>query len=173
MAGMTPALSTANVVLRLLRVLNGLSGVAILALLVATLVATPWTFAALGIADDSDIARLIVPLRWIAALGVLAVVLSDVVLRRLLAIVRTVGGGEPFAADNALRLESIAWALLALQLLSIVIASIGKAVSTPEFPLHLDAGFSINGWLAVLMTFILARVFADGARMREELDGTV
>jgi hypothetical protein len=37
----------------------------------------------------------------------------------------------------------------------------------------LDAGFSINGWLAVLLTFLLARVFAEGALMRADLDGTV
>ena len=35
------------------------------------------------------------------------------------------------------------------------------------------AGFSINGWLAVLLTFILSRVFAEGAHMREDLEGTV
>ena len=51
----------------------------------------------------------------------------------------------------------------ALQVLSIVIGGIGKAISTPAHPLHLDAGFSTSGWLAVLMTFILARVFAAGA----------
>lgn len=38
---------------------------------------------------------------------------------------------------------------------------------------HLDAGFSINGWLAVLLTFLLARVFAEGTHMREDLEGTV
>jgi hypothetical protein len=37
----------------------------------------------------------------------------------------------------------------------------------------LDAGFSINGWLAVLLTFLLARVFAEGTLMREDLEGTV
>ena len=55
----------------------------------------------------------------------------------------------------------------------LVIGAIAKAVSTPEHPLHLDAGFSINGWLAVLLTFLLARVFAEGTRMRDDLDGTV
>jgi hypothetical protein len=66
-----------------------------------------------------------------------------------------------------------AWALLTLQLFSLVIAGIGKAVSSPAHPVHLDAGFSINGWLAVLLTFLLARVFAEGTRMREDLEGTV
>ena len=34
--------------------------------------------------------------------------------------------------------------------------------------LHLHAGFSINGWLTVLLTFPLARVSVYGTLMREE-----
>ena len=60
-----------------------------------------------------------------------------------------------------------------LQLLSLVVGAIAKAVSIPGHSLHLDAGFSVNGWLAVLLTFLLARVFAEGALMREDLEGTV
>jgi hypothetical protein len=71
------------------------------------------------------------------------------------------------------RLQAIAWALLALQLLSMVIGGISEAISTAQHPLHLDAGFSTSGWLAVLLTFVLARVFAAGTVMREELEGTV
>jgi len=112
-------------------------------------------------------------LRAIAVLGLVAVPLNDVVLRRLRAIVETVRWGDPFVATNAYRLQAIAWALLALQLLSLVIGGIGRAISTPAHPLHLDAGFSTSGWLAVLLTFILARVFAAGTLMREDLKGTV
>ena len=32
---------------------------------------------------------------------------------------------------------------------------------------------SVSGLLAILMTFVLARVFQRGAEMREELEGTV
>jgi hypothetical protein len=53
------------------------------------------------------------------------------------------------------------------------IDAIAKTVSIPAHPLNLDAGFSINGWLAVLLTFLLARVFAEGTLMREDLEGTV
>nr|MDQ5873427.1 DUF2975 domain-containing protein [Acidobacteriota bacterium] len=88
-------------------------------------------------------------------------------------IVETVRSGDPFVAANAFRLQAIAWTLLALQLLSLVIGAIAKTVSTPAHPLHLQAGFSISGWLAVLLTFLLARVFAEGTRMREDLEGTV
>src|SRR5262249_49188832 len=96
-----------------------------------------------------------------------------VVLNRLLAIVLTVRAGDAFVAANADRLQAIAWALLALQLLSLLVGAIAKTVSTPAHPLHLDAGFSISGWLAVIPTFLLARVFAEGTHMREDLEGTV
>jgi hypothetical protein len=85
----------------------------------------------------------------------------------------TVGRGDPFVAANAYRLNAIAWALMALQLLSIVIGAIGKSIASKEFPLHLDAGFSVSGWLAVILTFVLARVFAEGTLMREDLEGTI
>lgn len=128
---------------------------------------------ALGIPNDSEIRRLIMPLRAIAALGLVAIPLNDSVLRRLLAFIETVRNGNPFVAANAERLQAIAWVLLALQLLSMFIGGIGNAISTPAFPVHLNAGFSTSGWLAVLLTFVLARIFAEGAQMREDIDGTV
>ena len=70
-------------------------------------------------------------------------------------------------------LRTIARALLALQLISMLVGGIGKALSTPAYPVHLDAGFSVSGWLAVLMACVLAHVFDEGARMREDLARTV
>ena len=167
------ALPTAYVLLRILIVLNWLSGAAILALLTATIVAEEWTMTALGIPPTSALRPLLMGLRAIAALGLVAIPLNHIVLKRLLAIVETVRRGDPFIAANAERLQAIAWVLLALQLLSLIIGGIGKALSTPAYPLHLDAGFSTSGWLAVILTFVLARVFAEGTLMREELEGTV
>ena len=40
-------------------------------------------------------------------------------------------------------------------------------------PLDLDWSFSVTGWLAVLLLFVLARVFDHGTRMRDDLEGTV
>jgi hypothetical protein len=159
--------------LRALIVVNWLVGAAILTLLIATIVAGPWTLTALGIPPSSGTRPMMTGLRAIAGLGLVAIPLNHVVLGRLLAIVETVRGGDPFVAANAYRLQVIAWVLLALQLLSLVIGAIGKAISTPSHPLHLDAGFSASGWLAVILTFVLARVFAEGARMRQDLEGTV
>jgi hypothetical protein len=112
-------------------------------------------------------------LRTVAVLGLAATPLNYAVLKQLLAIIATVRAGDPFVTSNAHRLQTIAWLLLALQVLSLIIGAIAQAVSSPAHPLHLDAGFSINGWLAVLLTFLLARVFAVGAHMRDDLEGTV
>ena len=167
------ALPIAFVVLRILVVLNWLLGAAILALLAFTFVNEPWTMRALGVTGYPDAQKVIMGMRAVAALGLVSIPLNHVVLTRLLAMVGTVRAGDPFVAANAYRLRAIAWTLLALQLVGLVIAGIAEAISTPEHPVELDAGFSINGWLAVLLIFILARVFAEGTLMREDLDGTV
>jgi hypothetical protein len=166
------ALPIAYVVLRLLVVLNWLYGAAILVLLLV-MPNERWIMSAFDLTPGPDADRLIFGLRAVAVLGLVSIPLNYLVLRRLLGMVDTVRAGDPFVAANAERLQAIAWVLLALQLLSMVIGGIGRAVSTPEHPVNLDAGFSINGWLAVLLTFVLARVFAQGALMREDLEGTV
>jgi hypothetical protein len=167
------ALPIAYVMLRLLILLNWFFGACILALLAFTFINEPWTMKALGVSGYPDAQRVMTGMRAVAALGLVAIALNFPVLKRLVAMVETVRAGDPFVAANAYRLQTIGWVLLLLQLLSIAIAMIGKAISTPEHPFHLDAGFSINGWLAVILTFVLARVFAEGTLKREDLAGTV
>ena len=171
-ASSSAALPIAHVVLRTLIVLNWLYGAGIFTLLVV-MPTRQWIIRALGLFPGPEADRIIIGLQAIAVIGLATIPLNYIVLRRLLAIVETVRAGDPFVAANASRLQAIAWALLALQLLSLLIAGIAKTVSTPAHPLHLDAGFSISGWLAVLLTFLLARVFAEGTLMREDLEGTV
>src|SRR5438067_9924584 len=171
-ASSSAALPIAYVVLRILIVVNWLFRAAILALLMV-MPNQQWIMAAFKLSPSPDAERLIIGLRAVAVLGLVGIPLNYVVLKRLLAIVETVRLRDPFVAANASRLQAIAWALLALQLLSLVIGSIGKAVSSPAHPVHLNAGFSISGWLAVILTFVLARVFAEATLMREDLQGTV
>ena len=166
------ALPIAYVMLRILVVLNWLIGLAIVVLLVA-MPTERWIMSALKLVPSPEADRLIMGLHVIAVVGLATIPLNHLVLTRLLAIVGTVRRGDPFVAANAHRLQAIAWALLALQLLSLVIAGIAEAISSPAHPLDLDAGFSINGWLAVLLTFVLARVFAEGTIMREDLEGMI
>jgi hypothetical protein len=167
------SLPIAYVVLRILIVLNWFYGACLLALLSYSFVNEPFLMKALKLASPSENPALVIGVRAIAALGILTVPINLFMLKRMLSMVDTVRAGNPFVGANAYRLNAIAWALLALQLVSLVIALIGKAVSTPAHPLHLDAGFSPGGWLAVILTFVLARVFAEGTLMREDLEGTI
>jgi Protein of unknown function (DUF2975) len=171
-ASSSAALPIAFAVLRILIVGNWLYGAAILALLVV-IPHERWIMAAFKLSPSPDAERLVMGLRAIAVLGLVTIPLNYALLKRLVAIVETVREGHPFVAANAYRLQAIAWVLLALQLLSITIGAIANAISSPAHQVHLDAGFSINGWLAVLLTFVLARVFAEGTLMREDLEGTV
>jgi hypothetical protein len=168
----SPALPIAFAALRILIILNWIGGAAILALLLV-MPHEEWILRALKLAEAPDARQVILGLRAVAVLGLVAVPLNFMILKRLLAMVVTVREGDPFVAVNAQRLQTIAWNLVALQVLSLVIGAIGRTISTPAHPVHLDAGFSINGWLAVLLTFLLARVFAEGTVMRDDLEGTV
>ena len=167
------ALPIAYVMLRILIVLNWLYGAAILGLLAFTFVNEPWFRKAINVPSGLEAEPIMFGLQAIAGLGLLAVPLNHLILTRLVRMIETVRRGDPFVAANAYRLQAIAWALLGLQLLSMIIGFIGKSIASKEFPLHLDAGFSVNGWLAVILIFVLARVFAEGALMREDLQGTV
>jgi hypothetical protein len=166
-------LPVAYVTLRILILLNWLFGACVLALLAYTFINPEWTMRALGVSALSDAHEVMAAMQFVAALGLVAILLSFFILKRLLAMVVTVRVGDPFVAANAYRLNAIAWILLALQLISLIIAAIGNAISTAEHPFHLDAGFSVNGWLTVILTFVLARVFVEGTLMREDLEGTV
>jgi len=166
------ALPIAYVMLRILIVLNWLVGAAIVALLIV-MPHEQWIMSAFKLTPSPEATRLIWGLRAIAMLGLVSIPINYMILKRLLAMVETVRAGDPFVVANARRLQAIAWALLLLQLLGLLIAIIARIVSTPAHPLDLDTSFSVNGWLAVLLTFVLARVFAEGAGMREDLEGTV
>ncbi|HET7204628.1 MAG TPA: DUF2975 domain-containing protein [Steroidobacteraceae bacterium] len=171
-ASSSAALPIAFVVLRSLIVLNWLYGAAILVLLLA-MPTEQWIMTSLGLSPSPETDRVIMGLHAIAVIGLVAVPINYVILKRLLAIVETVRARDPFVAVNARHLQAIGWALLVLQLLGLVIGAIVSAISTPAHPIDIDAGFSINGWLAVLLTFLLARVFAEGTLMRDDLEGTV
>jgi hypothetical protein len=167
------ALPIAYVFLRILVVLNWVFAACVLALLAFTFVNEPWTMKALGVTGMTDAVQVMWAMRGIAALGVIAAVPNYMILARLMKMVDTVRAGDPFLAANAYRLHAIAWLLVAMQLISMTIAVIGRTISTAEHPFHLDAGFSVNSWLAIILCFVLARVFAEGTLMREDLEGTV
>jgi hypothetical protein len=166
-------LALSRTVLRLVIKLNLLMGVLILALLLASLLWETFIMRALGVRAADSHPVLLIGLRLIMVIGICGVPVVHFVLTRLLAIVESVSVGNPFVPANAARLQAIAWALLALELMNVAVSVIGAKASSAKVPLHLNYDFSLTPWLAVLMLFVLARVFEQGAHMREDLEGTV
>ena len=168
-----PALRIARYVLWSLIASNWVFGAGVLLLLIATFVVPDWTLAALRSTHLIENASWMTAWSAILVLLLVTVWLTRVVLTRLLAMLQTVRMREPFVPANAQRLETIAWALLARQLVLIVLNIGSSAISAQAQPLSVDIASSINGWFIVLLAFILARLFAQAAAMREELEGTV
>src|SRR5260370_23875832 len=145
------ALAASRLALRILIILNWVYGAAILALLIASFAAEKPVMTAMGVPPSAETEALIAGMRAIALLALASIPVHYVILRRLLDLVESVRVGAPFVGENASRRQRIAWALLGLQLLSVVIGGIAVGVSTPKHPLHVGAGFSAAGWLAVLL----------------------
>lgn len=101
-------------------------------------------------------------------IGIFIVPLAHIALERLRAIVRTVRGGDPFVPANARRLTAIAWALLGIMILDLAFGIMAAALHT-----QFGWSFSLTGWLAILLLFVLARVFDHGTRLRDDVEGTV
>jgi hypothetical protein len=167
------ALRVARATLRTLIVLDWIAGSLIFALLAISFLAEDWTWRALGVGRVAEHEGIVAGMRAIMVIGIVSVPIAYVVFRQLLRIVESVGRRAPFSVENASRLRTIAWALLALELLHAGVVAIGSAVSTPEVPLHVTSDFQLTGWLAILLLFVLAQVFLEGTRMREDLEGTI
>jgi len=163
------ALAAARPVIQGLTILNALYALGIAVLLVFSFFIDGWPQRPLGfdLVHAHPMAGL--GLRMIVVVGLVGAAIVHVILRRLLAIVDTVRVGDPFILENSQRLNAIAWSVAALEGLRLIVAMIAAAVWEPGKV----GGFSFAPWLAVLLLFVLAGVFAHGARMRADLEGTV
>jgi hypothetical protein len=163
------ALAIARPIIRGLTILNILYGAGLVVLLGTSVFFAGWPERPLGFDLTHAHPHLSLGLRTIVAIGIVGAAIVHTVLRRLLAIVDTVRGGDPFIVENARRLDAIAWSVLVLELLRMCVLAIAAVVWEPGRL----GGFSFAPWLAVLLLFVLSGVFAQGARMRADLEGTV
>lgn len=167
-------LALARIVLRVFLVLNI---VAAAASAIAVLLSFPLAASILHLLTAKygtrvDPETVLLAMRILMAGGVIAGVLLHRLFAALLAILAGVRAGDPFTLDNAARLQAIGWALLGLQLLDLLLG----AMTAWFARLHVDyLGWTpaLGGWIAVLMVFVLARVFRVGAVMRDDLAMTV
>ena len=120
---------------------------------------------------------------YLAIIAVLVLIwlslsLSMLFVRQLRAIVESVHQGDPFEPVNASRLTRMGWYALGIQACQFMIepfvttyGEYAQAIGSGRFGMGSDA--SLTGVAMAVTLFILARVFRQGAAMREELEGTV
>lgn len=108
-----------------------------------------------------------------ALLGFAALSLVQAIIHHLLAMIRAVAGGAAFEPGNVGRMETIAGHVLGLQIVGTFARMIGLPVGSDIAGFDIGFGLSPAGIAFVLLLFILARVFRQGAAMREDLEGTV
>ena len=118
----------------------------------------------------SNVGSEIIGCRLMMLVGIASSVAIDRLLTGLTQIIDSARAGDPFLSVNARRLRTIGWSLLALQLLDIPLAIIERLFPSVVTP---DSVFSAAGWMAVLMVFVLSRVFTVGTAMRDDLEGTI
>jgi hypothetical protein len=102
-----------------------------------------------------------------AALYLGGVLLIVGTLRR---IFMTLTAGDPFHPDNVSRLRFIGALLAALELGRYLVWGIGTRIPWVQ---KVDSNFNLTSWFSVLVVFVLAEVFREGARLRREAELTI
>jgi Protein of unknown function (DUF2975) len=102
------------------------------------------------------------------------VVCLVVVLNRIRLIVETLVMGDPFRPENVGRLRWIGTGLIVLEFatdgLRWLLAHVPQSHPTPRAG---ESWFNPTAWFAVLVVFVLAEVFREGARLRQEAELTI
>lgn len=166
-----PLLATARFLLKAAMAITIVAGVAMI-------IAVP----ALLIFHDLAVARLaghdappetIWAIVTVLGLAAVMAVLGFYFFRHLYRIVGSVGEGDPFVPINAKRLQAMGWITVAAHVIGIPISVLSGWIESVTDRVRVVFELPLAGILLAVVLFVLARVFREGTRMREELEGTV
>ncbi|HEX5380203.1 MAG TPA: DUF2975 domain-containing protein [Phenylobacterium sp.] len=94
-----------------------------------------------------------------------------VIVARLRRIFATLMAGDPFHPDNVSRLRVIGVALGSLELVRYAVWAVSAWLIPGEN--RVEPNISLTAWFSVLVVFVLAEVFREGARLRREAELTI
>lgn len=166
-------LRTAHLVLGILNVLNWALGVPFV-LLFAFLAIEPSALPS-QIATEFDPRETGALVRWLwvaCAVSILTVPLAHIIFTRLRRMIRDAEKGDAFSPASIGSLRTIALCMLGIGVgdLAFGLTSIDVSEQTGEY---LGWSPSLSIWLVSGLLLVLARIFAEGLAMREDLEGTV
>jgi hypothetical protein len=166
--------SLLKIILDVVYIAMAITAVVVAAGLVAVLIFTvnPDIFGlrgALGAASEAVTHRPLLLGETLAAALYIAGVL--VIVNRLRKIFATLTAGDPFDPENVRRLRVIGVMLGALELSRYAAALIATWIAPQDT--KPATGVNLTAWFAVLVVFVLAEVFREGARLRREAELTI
>jgi hypothetical protein len=121
------------------------------------------------VSDLADKPQALAGLIFIVAgyIGVLIVILN-----RLRRVFETLIVGDPFRPQNVARLRVVGFALIALEALGYIVHRVTDLLVRGR--VHgVSLSVNLTGWFAILVVFVLAEVFREGARLRQDADLTI
>ncbi|KAK0332147.1 hypothetical protein LTR94_026067 [Friedmanniomyces endolithicus] len=163
--------SVARWLLGVVNVFIAIGAVACLVAFISTLVVPDFLAGALEAVEERGGqlnygARL--SLSTLVASGFFACAFTWVIIDRLRRLFLSVNQNAAFDLANVGRLRTIGAALAGFEISAVIIKILAPmGAEGPRFELDLGA------WLGVLIVFILAEVFRQGAAMRDDVQGTV
>jgi hypothetical protein len=94
-----------------------------------------------------------------------------IIVNRLRKVFEALIQGDPFRVQNVGRLRVIGLGLIALEGLGFLVHMVTAMVMTSHGPdtIYLN----VTTWFAILVVFVLAEVFREGARLRDEAGLTI
>lgn len=95
-----------------------------------------------------------------------------VIFSRLRRVFGALTLGDPFRPENVGRLRQVGLALAALEALGYGVR-LAVAWLAPEARPHAQIPINFTAWFSILVVFVLAEVFREGARLRGEAELTI
>ena len=98
------------------------------------------------------------------------------IVGRLRRVFVTLTRGDPFQPLNVRRLRLIGFTLAGIELFSYAFRGVlgwWEHRAAVDWNVDIGQGFDLTVWFAVLVVFVLAEVFREGARLRREAELTI
>ncbi|HYF23324.1 MAG TPA: DUF2975 domain-containing protein [Caulobacteraceae bacterium] len=114
--------------------------------------------------------------RWLAFAALLMfagyIAILGLVVGRVRRIFATLTAGDPFHPANVTRLRQIGIGLAALEGANLLIPIL-LLLAAPDADFNAGVNFDLTAWFSVLVVFVMAEVFREGARLRREAELTI
>ena len=106
------------------------------------------------------------------AAGIAYVGAFVIIVGRLRQIFATLTRGDPFQPLNVQRLRVIGATMIAIEVMNLVLPGLLRRLFPGDLD-DLDRRLSLTGIFSILVVFVLAEVFREGARLRREAELTI